>query len=486
MSLRMSCPAMLALAVSVTVVVSAPATSQSASTFHPNSEKYSDAGAKPATGRSGSASLEGRALLGKDGTTLLEVTTGSFENGTVRGELRKVQLKVLTTSDVLQFTDNVNGLSAGYWSTEFQGLARNQRIQVQGNVGGVDGNRTDVVTITALVKRRPDLTVNAVTVPAQALLGARVNVAATVSELNGDVGARATCVLSVDGASVLDQANGIWVDAGHTVSCAFQTTFTTLGVHQVQVYITGVSPAEWDTSNNSASTSIEIISPEKHLAYSGRFNSSDYDYFTHTKSSSADGSFVDERSETGTRRTRALSLNSWTTSDVFSFPTSVRTAMASAGASVFDITNNVPLQPGASWSGADCGSFYQGGFSVNVCNYHYGSVVRSEVDLSSYDGRVTYFGNTYRAVGWVGYATNYSANNVSGVGGYPVGPSIDAVVELTDAKGMKFVARPTMQLQSSPLNSVWNSCSLNRRTTVTTCSDGSQKGTNTAGSVTGQ
>jgi hypothetical protein len=477
---------MLALAVSVTVVVSAPATSQSASTFHPNSEKYSDAGAKPATGRSGSASLEGRALLGKDGTTLLEVTTGSFENGTVRGELRKVQLKVLTTSDVLQFTDNVNGLSAGYWSTEFQGLARNQRIQVQGNVGGVDGNRTDVVTITALVKRRPDLTVNAVTVPARALLGARVNVAATVSELNGDVGARATCVLSVDGASVLDQANGIWVDAGHTVSCAFQTTFTTLGVHQVQVYITGVSPSEWDSSNNSASTSIEIISPEKHLAYSGQFNSSDYDYFTHTKSSSADGSFVDERSETGTRRTRALSLNSWTTSDVFSFPTTVRTAMASAGASVLDVTNNVPLQPSASWSGADCGSYYQGGFSVNVCNYHYGSVVRSEVDLSSYDGRVTYFGNTYRAVGWVGYATNYSADNVSGVGGYPVGSSIDAVVELTDAKGMKFVARPTMQLQSSPLNSVWNSCSLNRRTTVTTCSDGSQKGTNITGTVTGQ
>jgi hypothetical protein len=485
MSLRLSSPTILALAALATAGIATPAAAQS-SPFHPNSEKYSDAGAKPATGRSGSASLEGRALLAKDGTTLLEVTTGSLENGTTRGALRKVQFKVFDANDALQFTDNVNGLSAGYWSTEFQGLARNQRIQLQGNVDGIDGSRTDVVTIAASVKRRPDITVSAVTVPARAFVGAKVNVAATISELNGDVGARATCVLSIDGTSVLDQATGIWVDAGHTVSCAFQTMFTVVGVHQVQVYVTGVSPADWDTSNNSASASIQIISPETLLSYSGQFNSSDYDYLNHTKSSSADGSYVTEQTENGTRRNRALSLSAWTASDVFSFPTTVHSSMTTAAASAFDVTNSVPLQAGASWSGADCGSVYQGGYSVNVCNYHSGSYVRSEVDISSYDGRVTYFGNTYRAVGWVGYATNYSADNVSGFGAYPVGSSAAVSVELTDARGMKFVARPTIALQSSPLSSQWSSCSLNRRTTVTTCSDGYQKGTNTTGSVSGQ
>jgi hypothetical protein len=470
---------MLVLAALASGAVSTSAASQSP-VFHPNSEKYSDAGAKPATGRSGSAALESRALLGKDGTTLLEATTGSLESGTTRGQLRKIQLK-LFISDALQFTDNVNGLSTGYWSTELLGMARNQVIQLQGNIGGIDGNRTDVVTVSTAVKRRPDLAVTAVTVPAKAFTGAHVNVNATITEKNGDVGARATCMLSVDGASVLDQAAGIWVDAGHSVSCAFQTSFSAVGMHQVQVYVTGVSPTDWDPTNNSASSSIEIVSPEVPMSYSAQFNSSDYDYFTHTKATSADGSFVDERTETGTRKNRAYSLSSWTRTNVFAFPTKVRTSLASAGSTVFDVTNDVPLQQ--SWSGGSCGSLYQAGFSVSVCNYNSGSFVQSEVDLSSYDGRVTYFGSTYRSVGWVGYATNYSADNVSGRGAYPVGPDVSAAVELTDARGMIFVARPAIPLQATPINSQWSSCSRNGRTTVTTCSDGSQKGVSTTGAV---
>jgi hypothetical protein len=468
---------MLVLAALATAGVSASAASQSP-LFHANSEKYSDAGAKPATGRSGSASLESRALLGKDGTTLLEASTGSLESGITRGQLRKVQLK-LFISDALQFTDNVNGLATAYWSTEIQGLARNQVIQLQGNVGGIDGNRTDVVTVSVPVKRRPDLAVTAVTVPAKAFTGARVNVNATIIEKNGDVGARATCVLSVDGASVLDQAAGIWVDAGQSVSCAFQTTFTVVGVHQLQVYVTGVSPTDWDMTNNSASSSIEIVSPEVRLSYSAQFNSSDYDYFTHTKASSADGSFVDERTETGTRKNRALSLSAWTRSDIFAFPTRVHTSLASAGTTVFDVTNDVPLQE--SWPGGGCGNVYQSGFSVSVCNYNFGSFAQSEVDLSSYDGLVTYFGNTYRSVGWVGYATNYSASNVSGLGAYQVGPNVSAAVELSDARGMMFVARPTIQLQATPINVKWSSCSRNGRTTVTTCSNGNQQGVQMTG-----
>ena len=40
--------------------------------LYPNSKKYRDTGAHPATGRSGSASLMVRALLGKDNKTDLE------------------------------------------------------------------------------------------------------------------------------------------------------------------------------------------------------------------------------------------------------------------------------------------------------------------------------------------------------------------------------------------------------------------------------
>src|SRR4051794_9980978 len=44
-----------------------------------NTVKYRDLGAKPATGRSGTSTLATRALLGKDGVTELEVTTGTFD-----------------------------------------------------------------------------------------------------------------------------------------------------------------------------------------------------------------------------------------------------------------------------------------------------------------------------------------------------------------------------------------------------------------------
>lgn len=45
-----------------------------------NGIKYRVNGLQPATGRSGSASLTARALLGKDGTTLVEATTGELDS----------------------------------------------------------------------------------------------------------------------------------------------------------------------------------------------------------------------------------------------------------------------------------------------------------------------------------------------------------------------------------------------------------------------
>ncbi|MGI9166054.1 MAG: hypothetical protein ACR2G5_06670 [Pyrinomonadaceae bacterium] len=46
-------------------------------------------------------------------------------------------------------------------------------------------------------------------------------------ELKGDVGATADLILYADGVEV-DRANGVWVDAGGTVSCVFTHTFTSL------------------------------------------------------------------------------------------------------------------------------------------------------------------------------------------------------------------------------------------------------------------
>lgn len=450
--------------------------------FHPNREKYSDAGARPATGRSGSASLESRALLAKDGMTLVEATTGSLEDGTAPGSIRKMQMKVFSANRTSPFVQNYDGVSGtGYWSTSLQALGRNEHIQLQANIGGIDGNRTDVVTVTAQVKRRPDIAITAVTVPARALAGTRVNVAATVVEKNGDVGARATCVLTIDG-TVVDQASGIWVDAGHAVSCAFQTSIGLVGVHQVGVYATGVSPLDWDPTNNSASSSIEILSPETAMSYSVTFDAADYDYQTHYRNSNSDGSYVDEKTETGTIQNRTLSMSSWTSAEAFTFPVQVHTMLSTAGSAVFDVTKQIAYQADESWPGGDCGNLFESGFYIGVCNYHYGTVQRSQIDVSSYDGRVTYFGTrSYQNSGWAGYAYNYSGDYSRGVGGYPIGSDMRPIVELSDARGAMFAARPTMQIQPSPIHSDWGSCYRNPRNDVTYCSDGKTDGTRRSG-----
>ena len=219
---------------------------------NPNSQKYHDTGIHPATGRSGSASLEARALLAMDGSTYIEATTGSLEAGTHSGSIAKAQLKAGGT------TQNFNGLSNnGYWSTTAANLGRGQPIQVQANVRGIDPKRTDVVTVNTPVVRRPDIAVTSLNGASTAPPNTQVMFQAMVSELNGDVGARADCVLSVNGTDV-DHADGIWVDASGTVSCLFSHSFDTPGTYDVRVTASNVVPGDWDTSNNSASTSITI------------------------------------------------------------------------------------------------------------------------------------------------------------------------------------------------------------------------------------
>src|SRR5437763_8768340 len=183
--------------------------------IQPNSTKYRDSGAKPATGRSGSAAIQARALRGQTETTV-EVTTGQFDGGAAAaGKLDKVQVKVFNGHGDVLVTDNYRkgALSGANGSFTYDWPSRGQKVQVQANVSGIDPNRTDVVTVSTNVALRPDLTVSSITAPGQAIAGSNVTISALVGEINGDLGARANCVLKIDGA-VADQANGIWVDAG--------------------------------------------------------------------------------------------------------------------------------------------------------------------------------------------------------------------------------------------------------------------------------
>lgn len=231
--------------------------------------------AAPATGRSGSATITARALLDKDGETLLEVSTAELDSGTpAPGNISKLQVKLLDSAGNVRAVTTENGLkSGGRLQRVLQGLGRGQPLQIQANVRGIDGNRTDVVTVATEVRRRPDLAVLAVAAPEQVQAAVPVNISAQVSELNGDVGAEADCVLKINGVEV-DRAPGIWVDAGDVVSCAFAHTFQSGGTHTVSVGMVDIVPGDDDPTNDQASTTVQVSASQgfRHYASVGSWS----------------------------------------------------------------------------------------------------------------------------------------------------------------------------------------------------------------------
>jgi len=247
-------------------------------TFIPNTVRYRDAGAHPSTGRSGGATLTARALRGKDGTTELEVAAGLADGATGTATLEKLQVKHIAPGGSLIRTLNHNAVTGRTRETAaYTGLERGSRVQVQANVRVPA--RTGVVTVTETVHLRPDLRA-ALDAPPQASAGLPVNISAIVSEGNGDVGARADCVLYVDGAPV-DRAEGIWVDAGGVVTCAFAHTFTAAGTHTLRVEAANVDPGDFDTANNAAGGTLQVVAARNDFGYHARVEDT-YDHSVST------------------------------------------------------------------------------------------------------------------------------------------------------------------------------------------------------------
>jgi hypothetical protein len=354
--------------------------------FHPNSEKYRDAGAHPATGRSGNAQVQSRALLAKDGSTLVEATTGVLDGPPGPGSITKVQAKLFRPDGSLQQTQNYNSLTTGpYTSETYTGLIRNEKVQLDTHVNGVDP-RTDDVTVVDAVKLRPDLAVRSLTGPPQAIVNTSVAFQAVVTELNEDVGARANCVLSVDGQTV-DQAVGIWVDAGQSVSCMFAYTFSTAGTHTVSVAVVNVVPADFDPSNNTAQTTIQIVQPSGNLAYQGSISSflnqqTTYDTLTGSFSGYSDNS-------TYTESSFSAQMYAYTTSHTFVFPVqSFAGSVTIDGAVAWQPTFTAQLAPPVTDVNGTCQNQYNESAFGTVCAYNFGL---SSAAWYGTTGAVTYY-----------------------------------------------------------------------------------------------
>lgn len=242
-------------------------TSSSGATLVPNGVRYRYRGGKPATGRSGSAILQAFALLGRDGVTELELQTvapNPWEYWNA-GIMARTQIKALDADSSVMFVRNLNHVGAQRQVLQYRTLARGQFLQAQANITFADPHRTDVVTVTERVKLRPDLTAR-LEMPAQVPSDRPVPIHATITELNGDVGATTSCRLWVDG-WIRDSGSGAWVDAGDAVTCVFSVVFAT-GTHQVQVEVVGQQPADWDTSNDrSAVLQVEAVGAPRQFSY---------------------------------------------------------------------------------------------------------------------------------------------------------------------------------------------------------------------------
>jgi hypothetical protein len=438
-----------------------------------NAVKYKDAGAKPATGRSGSAAIQVRALRGVENTDI-EVTTGQFDGAAPVGNLDKVQIKVFSTAGDVMITDNYRKgtLSGGYGHFTYSWPAPGTKIQVQANVSGIDPKRTDVVTVPATVQLRPDLTVAQINVAGQAMRGSVVNIGAVIREANGDMGARANCVLKADGVEI-DRANNIWVDAGDAVSVEFRTVFETLGHKQLTVELTNVVPADYNDANNSASAGIEIVSPSSPLWYT--FSASDINYdqtvpgHSHQVFESLNPSYpnwVRDSTSYETDTTHAVSYGaSLQNEKAVQFPVALQSQLTVDGTPLLSVDGVVDENPNSfmNFSGDGywnrCGDFSDGYQWMFVCHFHseFDGVIRdlSTAFSSRNAGFVTYASTqtstTRYATGVVevftyNYGGEYTTGDVLSPIPVSLGNNVNVHGAFTDAAGQHFEGDASVQL----------------------------------------
>jgi hypothetical protein len=216
-------------------------------------------------GTSGTVKLSARLLTGADGKTELVATTGDIDS-TTPGAGNLIGL-LMTSADgrgrVVYSNLFTNSNGTGRFTKTFTGLVPGQPFFLQGIVLKTVSGRLGIyyVNVSARVQRRPDLYVHDIIVPARVPVFTPVQITALVSEVNGHVGARTDCVMYVNDVEK-DRAPGIWVDSGDSVSCAFTHTFLATGTGTIKVTAEQVKPGDWDNSNNSASTPVEVFTPE--------------------------------------------------------------------------------------------------------------------------------------------------------------------------------------------------------------------------------
>jgi hypothetical protein len=360
-----------------------------------NRVRYSVTGLQAAVATDGDVQLTARALLGSDGVTRLEVTTGQLDSDApAPGNLERVQVKgIVQPEDSVVAVDNYNGLEAGGSAVfDYPGYGRGDQLNVQAMVTGID-RRPHVLSVLETVKLRPDLVASDLTAPATAIVNTFVSLSATVREVNQDLGAQADCVLYVDDVAV-DRASGIWVDAGGEVACLFTHRFTSEGTHSLRVAAEGVRPGDYDAANNAVVGSIRVGEPAIWgylTAKDDSFTDDRYENWTYEDGSSGGT----ERHSSGRRQLVFVQASIQT---LVGQPDQLVVSETSNGQTLTTFDTAVPGWDSSN-SFASCVNRYAAAANawLQVCNYNlYGLAY---IDYQSYSEDVLYYSRqTYRTV----------------------------------------------------------------------------------------
>jgi len=220
-------------------------------------QKYREKNPAGGKGRSGGATLAARMLADKAGNTILEATTGDFENSTTpTGEFTKIQVSAIDANGVTVYSFNYTLSGGSYFKQTYQGIFAGQAFTVHGHVRTPTKKNGNVI-VTTTVQKRPDLYAERIVTPSRVPAAIPVQITGVITELNGQIGARGDCVLYGNDVEI-DRTVGIWVDSGDSVSCAFSPTFATLGAVNLKLAVESVAPGDWDTANNSVERLIEV------------------------------------------------------------------------------------------------------------------------------------------------------------------------------------------------------------------------------------
>lgn len=188
--------------------------------------------------------------------------------------IKHVQMKSIDLTGNLRWTKNemnvaaqVNAQTGTSSATKtYNDMSRQQPVQVQLNVQTGQTTKTEVLRTSMPVMFRPDLTVSEVRHEETVRVGQVLNIAASIKELNGDLGATTTVRL-MQGQTVLDRAAGLVVNKGGTSQAVFSTKFDKAGNYTMTIAADATNPGDYNVSNNSKTITVKVVNDVKPSTY---------------------------------------------------------------------------------------------------------------------------------------------------------------------------------------------------------------------------